>query len=137
MPVYYGHGQYANALLGHYRKELDSSNALAFLGPLALRCSSCERVMELFDQDRHAYDGELNGVTGNMRVQTERVVFQCEECGPQPLRVWVRFEYPGDLFDEGFMEARGREQDLFSWSSVVGRCPRCSRVLPVMEFECA
>jgi hypothetical protein len=65
------------------------------------------------------------------------VVFECPTCGRQPLQAFVRFEYPDDLFEGDFPEFAGREQELFTWFNLVGRCPKCSQVLPVADFECA
>ena len=65
------------------------------------------------------------------------VVYECPKCGRQPLDVFARFEYPDDLFDGDFTEFAGREQDLFTWFSLLGKCCRCSQLLPVTDFECA
>ena len=65
------------------------------------------------------------------------MVYDCPRCDRQPLEVFARFEYSDDLFDRDLEEFRGREQDLFSWFSLVGKCPGCSRLLAVTDFECA
>jgi hypothetical protein len=66
-----------------------------------------------------------------------QATYYCSHCGPRGMNVIVRFEYPDDHFDgdsEGF---RGREQDLFTWFSLDGKCLGCNRLLDVTEFECA
>jgi hypothetical protein len=124
-------------VLGHYWRNPDYGNQLVFLSPIALRCEACERVTELIDTDRHGYDGELGGIVATKRGEGDRVEFACEECGPKPFRIWVRFEYPDDLFDRSLREFRGRQQDLFNWFSLIGQCSGCSRLRPVTDFECA
>lgn len=57
--------------------------------------------------------------------------------GDKALHAIVRFEYPDDLLDSEGAKFVGREQDLFTWFSLVGRCPRCSQALLVADFECA
>ena len=87
--------------------------------------------------DIHGYDAELGHGSATIRAQGEKIVFECPTCGRQPLDIFVRFEYPDDLFDGGFPEFSGREQELFTWFSLIGKCPRCTQVLDVTDFECA
>jgi len=68
---------------------------------------------------------------------TNPSVYECPECGRQPLDVFARFEYSYELFEDDFPEFAGREQDLFSWFSLLGKCRRCSQLLAVADFECA
>ena len=124
-------------ILGHYWRNPDYNNVLVFLSPLALRCAACGKVTELIDTDIHGYDGECGHGVATKRGEGRREEYLCDECGPQPLEGFVRFEYPDDLFTEDFAEFRGREQDLFTWFSVAGKCVGCSRLLHVTEFECA
>jgi hypothetical protein len=53
------------------------------------------------------------------------------------LDVFARFEYSYELFEDDFPEFAGREQDFFSWFSLLGKCRRCSQLLAVADFECA
>lgn len=107
------------------------------MGPLALRCESCGAITELIDTDIHGYDAELGHGPCTMRGQGQRSEFACDLCGPAPMDVVVRFEYSEDLFDDEFKDFRGREQDLFSWFTVLGRCSGCPRLITVADFECA
>jgi hypothetical protein len=136
-------------ILGRYRpipKEYHQAfGPFFFDAPLALRCEFCNTVTELFDARTHGYNGEMglssirsgNTETGKDRESGERTEFKCEKCGPVPIEAIVRFEYPDDLFDEGLCAFAGREQDLFTWFSVVGRCSRCGQLIEVTDFECA
>jgi hypothetical protein len=122
---------------GYRWRNPDYHNQLVFLSPLALECASCGKTTDLLDTDIHGYDGELGHGTATVRAEGHRVVFECPTCGRQPLGAFVRFEFPDDLFDGDFKEYAGRQQDLFTWFSLVGKCSRCSRLLPIADFECA
>lgn len=115
----------------------DFNDAEVFLSPLSLECSACGANTESLDTDVHGYDGELGHGTATVRAQGEQFVFECDACGRQPLQTFARLEYPDDLFDGDFPEFQGREQDLFTWFSLLGRCQRCSQLLAVADFECA
>lgn len=115
----------------------DYNNAVVLLSPLVLECAACEKMTELLDTDLHGYDGELEHGSSTARGEGEQVVFECPNCGRQPLDAFVRLEYPDDLFDGDFPEFAGREQDLFTWFSLMGKCPQCSHLLAVADFECA
>lgn len=115
----------------------DFHDAIVFLSPLVLECSACGKMTDLLDTDVHGYDGELGHGTATARALGHRVVFECPDCGRRPIQIFVRFEYPDDLFDDDFPEFQGRQQDLFTWFSLLGRCATCSQLLPVADFECA
>jgi hypothetical protein len=106
------------------------------LSPLDLECTACRAITPLLDTDMDGYDGELGG-SATARGEGVRTVFECPTCGRQPLQTFVRFEYPDDLFDGDFPEFAGREQELFTWFNLVGKCPQCSQLLTVADFECA
>jgi hypothetical protein len=122
---------------GYRWSNPDFHNAVVFLSPLTLECAACGKRTDLLDTDIHGYDAELGHGSATARAEGEPVVFECPSCGRQPLEAFVRFEYPDDLFDGNFPEFAGREQDLFTWFNLVGKCPQCSQVLPVADFECA
>jgi hypothetical protein len=124
-------------VLGYHWRNPDFSNESVFLSPLSLRCASCGKETELIDTDRHGYDAELGGVVATALGEGERGEYRCDWCGVLPFQVCVRFENSADVFTRDFEEFRGREQDLFSWFSAVGRCSGCSRLLAIADFECA
>lgn len=115
----------------------DFNNTVVTLSPLLLECAACRKKTELLDTDVHGYDAELGAVSATVRAQGDRTVFECPRCGRQPLVAFARFEYPDDLFDSDCHEFAGREQDLFTWFSLVGKCPKCAQLLAVADFECA
>src|SRR5262249_47862620 len=112
-------------------------DALVFLSPITLRCAACGKEVELIDTDRHGYDAEIGAIVATVRGKGERGEYQCDGCGPQAFQICARFEYPDDHFDWNNKEFRGREKDLFTWFSLVGKCPGCSRLLSITDFECA
>ena len=122
---------------GYQWTNIDFDNAVVFLSPLVLECSACSAKTNLLDTDIHGYDGELGHGSTTVRGEGQPFVFQCETCGRQPFEIFVRLEYPDDLFDDDFPEAKGREQDLFTWFTLLGRCQQCSRLLTITDFECA
>src|SRR5262249_36215467 len=77
----------------------DYGSAVVTLSPLVLECPACRKRTDLLDTDVHGYDSELGHGSATVRGQGDRVVFECLDCGRQPLEVFVRFEYPDDLFD--------------------------------------
>jgi hypothetical protein len=115
----------------------DYHDQLVHLSPIDLRCAECDKKSLLFDSDVHGYDAELGHGSATVRGEGDRVVFECPTCGRQPLEALVRFELGGDIFDDSFKQFAGRQQDLFSWFSLVGKCSSCSRMFEVADFECA
>ena len=123
---------------GYQWTNPDFNNARVLLSPLTLECVSCGKVTDLLDTEIHGYDAELGAGSATVRAEGEKVVYECDQCGRQAFEVYVRFEYPDDLFFEGeFEDFAGHEQDLFTWFSLVGKCPQCSRLLAVADYECA
>jgi hypothetical protein len=104
--------------------------------PLALRCASCNRRAELVDMEHHGYDGEMGNNSAN-EPEGRRSKVGCPSCGGKQFEVFARFEYPTDLMDDVSEEWRGREQDLFSWFTLVVECQGCGTVGVVADEECA
>jgi len=121
---------------GYRWRNPDFDNTVVFLSPLALECSNCGAKTALLDTDIHGYDAELDHGTATANGKGDSFVFECGECGRQSLKTYARLEYPGDLFDGDLPEFQGREQDLFTWFSLLGYCPKCSQLIPVADFEC-
>lgn len=146
-----GHGQQINTIfrvnctcghanhlvLGQYWRNSDNKNVQVFLNPIDLRCESCGKTTELIDTNVHGYDGELGHGSAIMRGEGELVEFVCVKCGDHPFQLYARFEYPNDLFEDDFADFEGRQQDLFTWFSLVGTCSNCSELDQICNFECA
>lgn len=115
----------------------DRPGEFLFLSPMSVQCSACGKSCELIDTDVHGYDAELGNGSATRRAEGNREEVECGGCDlNKDMEVFVRFEYPDDLFDE-FEDYAGRQQDLFTWFSLLGRCSKCSALLPIAEFECA
>jgi len=123
-------------ILGYYWKNPDSES-LFFVDPLAVKCESCGKTVDLFDGGRDGYDAEIGCGHSREHTQSQAEQFKCDKCGPCAMNLFVGFEYHDDLFSEEFDDFRGREQDLFMWFTVFGRCSKCLRVIAICEFECA
>jgi hypothetical protein len=144
-------GEEPQWVLGHYwaNPSYPDGSVVGFIDPLALRCDACGRSTELIDTDYHGYNGETSrreqSPAGpgerppwlNPRITSERVPYRCSTCGPQPLTLYARFEYGGDEYQSSDAEFAGRWQDLFSWFTLLGRCPLCNRLCLVTEYETA
>lgn len=138
-------------VFGHYwtNPSYPDGSVVGFIDPLALRCEACGKSTELIDTDYHGYNGETTdrekspGGGGerppwlNPRIDGERVVYRCETCGPQPLTIYARFEYRGDEYETRDAKFAGRWQDLFTWFTLLGRCPHCNELHLITEFETA
>jgi len=130
-------GHSRSRVLGHYWRNPDYGNLIVFIGPVALRCDLCGRVAELIDTDIHGYDAECGHGSVTNRGQGERAEFKCEKCGASSMEVSIRFEYPDDLFSDDFKKFHGRQQDLFSWVTILGKCHSCCQMNTITDFECA
>lgn len=112
-------------------------NKVVTLSPIALECAACSLTAPLLDTDIHGYNSELNLGSSTVRAGGDQAVFECPACGKQPLQTFARFEYPDDLLEEDDPEFAGREQELFSWFTLIGQCPKCQQKMTVADFECA
>jgi hypothetical protein len=65
------------------------------------------------------------------------VTDDCGRCGKLVAELYTRFEFPTDLFGGNFPEFAGREQDLFTWFTLVGSCVACGQWLGFADVECA
>jgi len=122
---------------GHEWTNPHRNNEVWFISPLALECAACGRMTDLFDSDAHGYDAELGSGVSAPRAEGRRVMLGCEDCEPTSFEAFARFEYPDDIFDGQTPEYAGREQDLFSWFTLVAKCSHCARMTFVADFECA
>jgi hypothetical protein len=106
------------------------------LSPLFAECSQCGKKTDLFDARIHGYDGEL-GHNPKGQPEGDPVVDDCGRCGKLVSELFARFEYPTDLVGGNFAEFAGREQNLFTWFSLVGHCCACGQTLGFADLECA
>jgi hypothetical protein len=70
-----------------------------FIGPLALECSECHRVIEMMDPQYDGYEAKL-GYCYSMRGEGPRSTFKCSKCGTEWMETVVGLEYSLDSSDE-------------------------------------
>ena len=114
------------------------------VGPVTVRCSSCKQEVSLFDPSSHGYDVELDHFPPPWRPPLAPRHFECPACMRTSFGLVARFEYPAALvaaveggFHTGYPHHLGREQDLFTWFTLIGVCPGCGTVSTVSSAECA
>lgn len=120
---------------GHRSIDPDTGNT-QLLSPLSAECSGCGKKTLLFDAAKHGHDGEL-GQSIQKKLKGESVIEDCGECNNLVMELFVRFAYPSDLFDGNYSDFQSREQDLFTWFSLVGRCTGCEQMLGFADAKCA
>lgn len=100
--------------------------------PISLHCGACDAVYEIFDSGEHGYDGEAGDLPGDegdgpYDLETREV--------DEPFEAVVRFEYPSDHL--GDAQWAGREQDLYSWFTLLARDPATKKLEHLYDVECA
>lgn len=114
-------------------------------GPVTATCGACRRAALLFDPSRHGYDVEMKHFPPEAAPPGEAVGrFGCPGCGGSTFTLVARFEYPAALVEAlesgraaGYPSHVGREQELFTWFTLAGRCTSCRKVTTVASCECA
>jgi len=117
----------------------DASAWTADWGRLGLRCSLCGRAAEVFDVRQHGHDAEMvrDRFPLDRDLEGERCTFACPGCGGSRLLTHARFENSCDLLDSQTDKWRGKEQDLFTWFTLIGQCLACGEFAIVYDLECA
>lgn len=108
-------------------------------GPITLRCSSCQRVLECFDPGLHGYDVEIDHFpepgpyTGTLRD------YGCPQCSAQAFALTTRFQYPDDVMAprHGAGSYVAASEDLFSYFTLIGTCGSCATPVTIASVECA
>jgi hypothetical protein len=130
-------GSAAVRVLGCSAADETDNNEHVFLAPLALACSACGAITELFDPRRDGYDAEI-GECWSMTGEGPRSEFRCSGCGAGQMEVAVGFQYPIDDDDfESDEEVAKHPQDFFTWFALCGRCTGCGALQEVANYECA
>jgi hypothetical protein len=99
--------------------------------PITLECARCKKEHVVFDPARHGYDGVHHGLPHEPDGELEELVWEDLD---DDYPVLVRFEYPSDHL--GDAEWAGREPELYSWISILGRSDDGNLVL-LFDWECA
>jgi Zn finger protein HypA/HybF involved in hydrogenase expression len=129
-----------------YAKDFRGDPLNFFSDPLELICESCARDQLLFDADKDGYNAEIEAAEDLTRPKSRsnepeppRTEYGCSKCGGRAMHIWTRFEHSAETCEDSFAEdlSEGREQDFFSWFTLVGRCNKCRALQTVSDFECA
>lgn len=124
-------------IFGHYWKNPETGETF-FVSPLSAECTGCSNKIPVFDIQKDGYDSVLGHGVYSAYGEGNPVPYSCAAClESSGFEVVARFEYPSDLFDEGFEEARGKERELFTWFSLLGHCSACDAEVTISEDECA
>lgn len=99
----------------------------------------------VFDPRLHGYDVELDHFSPEFEATATPRDFQCPTCTASRFTLIARFEYPADLLaalesgtDTGYEgRFRGKEQDLFTFFTLIGRCTGCNTLVTIATCECA
>ena len=112
-------------------------------GALRCRCVHCRKTVPLFDPSRHGYDVELDHFPPRTATAGQQR-FRCPGCDGEEFSLTARFEYPARLIaaleageSTGYAKHHGREQDLFTWFTLIGRCAGCAALTTIASECCA
>jgi hypothetical protein len=130
-------GNETGKVRGYFWTNPDFNNTTVFISPFEFICTECGAESVFFDSAEHGSDAEFADFCSTARALGNPGVFACPECKNEIFKLFVRFEYSEDLFDDNFPEFKNRQQDAFSWFTLLGQCSECSCQLTITELECA
>lgn len=136
-----GHGEPVNAvfaiscpcggdLFTPYAMLDDDGTALP---PVVLACAGCGRECTVFDARIHGWDGALGNAPDDEPTGDREQLDASEIATPH--QILIRFEMASDVL--GDPEWKGREQDLFSWITVIGRDADSQELEQLFDWECS
>ncbi len=130
-------GNETGKVRGYFWTNPDYNDMTVFISPLEFICPECEAESVFFDSAEHGYDAEFTDFRYSTRALGNAGVFACPECKNEIFKLFVRFEYFEDLFNDDSPEIKNRYQDAFTWFTLLGQCSKCSSQLTITELECA
>jgi hypothetical protein len=136
-------GQKRFSILGEIVYEpLIGQDLLA--GPVTAECEACRRHALLFDPSLHGFDVELDHLPPQRKEPLQAGAFECPSCKATSFTLTARFEYPARMLDAlgagqdaGYKSQRGREEDLFTFFTLIGRCSGCEALVTIASQACA
>ena len=130
-------GNETGKVRGYFWTNPDYNNTTVFISPLEFMCPECGAQRVFFDIAEHGSDAEFGNFSSSVRALGNHGMFACPECNNEIFKLFVRFEYFEDLFDDDFPEIKNRQQDAFTWFTLLGKCSECSSQQTITDFECA
>ena len=132
----------AFAFIWNDKQAHPGRDAYFILPPVKALTQPNELNKHLFDADSDGYDGELGGSSmrsGVTTLEARRIMLRCGKCQGGMFELMAHLEYPDELFaeDVGLADFKGREQDLFSWYTLIGSCCDCGHISILADFKCA
>lgn len=137
-----GHGEPVNAI---FEVSCSCGNALfiaactveedTIRAPITLECAGCDAEHVIYDPSRHGYDALAGGLPADELSDDSYADELTPETVDMPHHVIVRFEFPSDHL--GGPDHQGREQDLFSWITILARDPKTGEIAFLFDDECA
>ncbi len=104
--------------------------------PISVECSMCDWSQEIFSSGEHGYDAEVREEPLEQDEKDDDLIDELEAPEiPNPHEVIVRFEYPSDHL--GDPQWKDREQELFSWITIIARDPESGELAFLFDEECA
>ncbi len=100
--------------------------------PITVVCASCEAATVVFDPNTHGWNAAMCNVRYDAPVVTGELEGELVEA---PHEIVVRFEHGSE--DLGNAELAGREQDVFSWFTLLARDPQTKQLEQLFDWECA
>jgi len=100
--------------------------------PIGIECEACEAAFDIFDPGEHGW----NAVMCGDKFDEPDAYDDLEGADiAAPHEIVVRFEHASESL--GDPELAGREQDVFSWFTLLARDPESKQLEQLFEWECA
>lgn len=100
--------------------------------PIWLECAVCDVAVEVFNPSTHGWNAVMCGDSYDAPIVTGELE---GEVVMAPHEIVVRFEHGSE--DLGNPEIAGREQDVFSWFTLLARDPETLEFEQLFDWECA
>jgi hypothetical protein len=106
--------------------------------PIELECDECEEVYVVFNGKEHGYDGEQRNAGDDYPEPDDYNELHPTEF-EAPHEIVVRFEFGSEELGnpDGAAKWRGREQDLFTWFTLLARNAETKEIAFLYDSECA
>ena len=106
------------------------------ISPLAVECTRCGMIHELFDSAKDGHDGEIDD-SRTERGSGLRICWNCNACGRPEGRLIASFGYQFDPGDDSDDDVVLRQQDYFDAFILTHRCLSGDHAVEVAMFDCA
>lgn len=124
-------GEEAIQILGYEIPSYAAPDSRIFVGPIGLRCGTCETEHEIMDPEVDGYNGEIGSNT-TARGSGNRTSWNCPHCSNSLSNAVVAFAYQIEVDDA----MRGHREDFFDVFQLFAKCLQCKQVAEVTLFDC-